>query len=115
MEGEKKKALSIVIVIVLVLLLGVWYFWDSLSDSAPVSNSNAPVPQAELAPALKLTEEEKTGNVSAKRAQILSAVNSGRALTSAERSEISGIMLTKAHIYTFSDEERKAIFKALQR
>lgn len=110
MENEKKNMLSVVIVITIVVVIGVWLFW---SPSEDISSTEEPI--ATLAPALQLTAQEKTGDVSAKRAEILALVRSGAPLTQAQKAEIGGIMLTKANLYTFNEAERQDIFAALSK
>ena len=120
MDSEKKNGFYIMLAIVLVILLGAWIFSgqdstrdtdDSVAGSPTSSGSVSRIPK--LAPALELTEKEKSGEVSEKKAEILARVHSGTPLTEEEKGEIGGIMLIKAGIYKFSEAERVAIFKAL--
>lgn len=115
---DKQSILYVIVVIIIIALIGWWVF-PAPSPSVPTDNSASAkveeVPTATLAPALQLTEVEKSGNVSERKAEILTIVRSGRALTQAEREEIGGIMLTKANIYNFTEAERQDIFKALSR
>jgi len=110
MENEKKNTLSVVIVIIIVVVVGVWLYWGSSGSGASTET-----PTATLAPALQLTTQEKTGDVSAKRAEILALVRSDTPLTQEQKAEIGGIMLTKANLYNFNEAERGVIFTALQR
>lgn len=113
MENSKKGSVGLIILIVLLAIVAYFIFVSPKGGSIlPSFNSNPP---PELAPALKLTSQEKTGDVSAKRAEIIALVNSGNRLTDAQKGEISGILLTKANLYKFTDAERQAIFKALNR
>lgn len=116
MENEKKNMLSVIVVIIIVVAVGVWLFWGSSGGgSVGTSSSNKETPTATLAPALQLTPQEKTGDVSAKRAEILALVRSGTPLTQEQKAEIGGIMLTKANLYSFNEAERQDIFKALSK
>jgi len=115
MENEKKNTLSVVVVIIIVVVVGVWLYFGSSGSSSLNGSSSTKVPTATLAPSLQLTTQEKTGNVSAKRAEILALVRSGAPLTQAQKSEIGGIMLTKANLYNFNEAERQVIFKALSK
>ena len=110
MENEKKNTLSVIVVIIIVVAVGAWLYWGSSG-----SESGTETPTATLAPALQLTPQEKTGDVSAKRAEILSLVRSGTPLTQEQKAEIGGIMLTKANLYKFNAAERQDIFKVLSK
>ena len=113
MENSKKGSVGLIILVVLLAIVAYFVFASPKGGSIlPSFNSNPP---PELAPALQMTSQEKTGDVSAKRAEILSLANSGKPLTNAQKGEISGILLTKANLYKFNDAERQAIFSALNR
>lgn len=118
MDGEKKNIVYVVVAIIVIALLGWWLLsspeGSSVGSSGETKKSEA-TPPPQLAPALQLTAQEKSGDVSAKKAEIMTRVRSGTKLTPQERSEIGGIMLTKANVYKFSEEERQAIFKALSK
>lgn len=115
-ENNAKKLVSIIVVIIIIAIGG--YFLLSGSGSTGEDGTfGEPVatPEPTLAPQLQLTPQEKAGDVGDKKAEVLALVRSGKTLTDEQKSEIGGIMLTKAHIYNFSDEERADIFEALQR
>jgi len=86
-----------------------------ISGGDGASSSGTDTPEPTLAPQLQLTPQEKTGDVGDKKADILSLVRSGKALTPEQKGEIGGIMLTKAHIYNFTEEERTDIFEAISK
>ncbi len=116
MEGEKKTKYIAGAVVFTVLV-----FWLFSGDSAtPRGNEtedetttavSAPV----VAPALKKTSEEERGEILQKKTEILTRVRSQTPLTSKEKEEIGGIMLTKGYLYNFTAGEREVIFSALQR
>jgi|GEM_PF-1791515 len=119
MEGEKKNVVYAVIALVVIGLLG-WWLMSSKGSGVSGSGGQGPTgvdkgPGSKLSPALQLTEQEKKGDVSDKKAQLLSRVRSTKTLTPEERADIGGIMLTKANIYNFTEEERQAIFEALSK
>lgn len=116
MEDEKKNLVYAVLAVIVIVLLGWWLMSSKGSDSLGGGTTTTGVdkgPGSKLSPALQLTEQEKKGDVSDKKAQIMTRVRSGKTLTPAERAEIGGIMLTKANIYNFTEVERQAIFEAL--
>ncbi|MDO8564931.1 MAG: hypothetical protein Q7R88_02970 [bacterium] len=114
-QHSPKGAIAIIVVLAILAVGGyLLYQRGGDFDMGTEEEEAAPV-EATLAPELELTREEKSGDVSEKKAEILVIVSSGRPLTAEERAEIGGIMLTKAHIYQFSEPERVKIFEALQR
>ncbi len=114
MEGEKKNTV-VITAIILAVVLGVWLF-GGFSSAPDDGTTEADIPSAPtLSPALQLTSDEKRGDVSERKAEILSRIRSGSSLSIEEKGEIGGIMLTKAHLYAFTDAEREAIFTALQK
>ncbi len=115
MEDEHKRNIFIIIAIIALGLLGWWLFGADGSRSGGMHRGEEAADGPHLAPSLELTEQEKAGDVSGKKAEILGWVRSGKPLSPEERAEIGGIMLSKAAIYNFTDEERFAIFKGLQR
>lgn len=117
MEGEKKGMLYVIIVIVVIAVLGWWFFSASPqggNESVDVGSEEGAGVQ-ELTPSVQLTPAEAAGDVSVKKAEILSRVRSGTLLTQEEKADIGGIMLTKANVYNFTEEERNDIFTALSR
>lgn len=116
MEGEKKSVLYIIIALVVIVLLGWWFFSGSAGEEVGTGQAVKSKPtEAVLAPALQLTPEEKRGDVSERKTQILARVRSGAPLTPEEKAEIGGLMLAKGKIYNFSEEERVDIFEALSK
>lgn len=116
-EGNKKSIVSVIIVIVVVVIGGYLLYTQGGTDTGGAGESGEATvtPEPTLAPQLQLTQKERAGDVGDKKADVLSLVRSGKALTPEQKSEIGGIMLTKAHIYNFSEEERQDIFAALQK
>lgn len=116
MDGEKKNIVYVVIALIIIALLGWWLLSSKGSGTGSDSTATEKAPPGpQLAPALQLTAKEKAGNVGDKKAQIVARVKSSTPLTPEEKAEIGGIMLTKANIYNFSEEERVAIFEALSK
>ena len=113
MESDTKTTFSIAVAVVIIFMIGFWLFSNHAPTRGGVSETTSAMKGSEVAPAFELTAQEKSGKVSQKRADILARVRSKTALTSAEREEIGGIMLAKAHLYQFSEMERQEIFKAL--
>lgn len=117
---EAKKPLAyILLAIIVVVGLGVWLFRGNDKDdrggaTEQTQNSSGKIPPS-VSLDIKLTPEEKSGDVSAKKAEILARVRSATPLTVAEKQEITLIMATKANIYQFNEAERKAIFAAFNR
>lgn len=114
-ENNAKKLVSIIVVVILVAVGGYYLLSGGENGGEGASGEPIATPEPTLAPQLQLTPQEKAGDVGDKKAEVLSLVRSGKSLTDEQKSEIGGIMLTKAHIYNFSDEERADIFEALQR
>lgn len=120
MEGEKKNIVYVVIALIVIALLGWWLLSSDSSGSSGQSDSTPDMsakeaPPAQVSPTVKLTPDEKSGDVTSKKAEILALVKTGKSLTSEQRSEITLIMLTKANIYQFSGEEQELISAALSR
>ncbi|MDP3996130.1 MAG: hypothetical protein Q8P86_00335 [bacterium] len=108
--GSKKPGrglLWLVVVIILAVAVAAFFYYYRPSQDAEMADEDR------LAPELRLTEEEKSGDVASDKAEILAIVRSGRPLSADESQRISGIMFAKAHIYNFSSEEREEIFSAL--
>ncbi len=116
---EKKPLAYIVLVIVIVGGLGMWLFRgdNNKNDRGSAEQKQTVTKKAPPSVSLdiKLTPEEKSGDVAFKKAEILIRIKSTTPLTVAEKQEITLIMATKANIYQFSEEERKAIFAAFSR
>ena len=115
---EKKPLAYIVLVIVIVGGLGMWLLGDNNKDDLGSAKQEQVVAQKvppSVSPTITLTSEEKSGDVAFKKAEILIRIKSTTPLTVAEKQEITLIMATKANIYQFSEEERKAIFAAFSR
>lgn len=114
-ENSTKSFITIIIVIVVVAIGGYFLYTSGGGDGGTGIPAKTTTPEPTLAPQLQLTPQEKAGDVGDKKAEVLRLVRSGKTLTDEQKSEIGGIMLTKAHIYNFSDAERADIFKALQK
>ena len=118
MEDEKKPLIYVVLILIIAALIGFWIFSDDddqmMQDSALSGGEQTAVPPS-VTPQVKLTSSEKSGNVSAKKTEILERVRSATPLTTEEKQEITLIMTTKANIYKFSEAERQAIFAAFNR
>ena len=118
---EEKKSLAYIVVVVIVVAVIGWLFVSGKDssdrmieeDSAYSSDETSDNPK--LAPSLQLTKEEKSGNISGKKIEIMARVNSGTPLIQEEKSEIAGILLTKGEVYNFSESERQAIYAALSK
>jgi len=118
MEPEKKNVIYVVVALIVLILLGFWVFGKKGTGGGTSDDGSAgtpPPPPPSVTVEVKLTPEEKAGNVDGKKAQILSRIRSTTPLTVAEKQEIQLIMATKANIYQFSEEERKEIFAAFNR
>lgn len=116
MEQDNKKGLVTAIVVVIIVIVGGYLLYtQGGTGGAGESPKTAVTPEPALAPQLELTPRERAGDVGDKKADILELVRSGKPLTPEQKAEIGGIMLTKAHIYQFSEPERVKIFEALQR
>jgi len=114
MEQDKKNLIYVVVTIIVLVLLGMWLFGkEGTGDEG--SAAIPPPPPPSVSVQVKLTPEEKSGDVSDKKAEILSRIRSNTPLTTAEKQEIQLIMATKANIYKFSEEERQEIFAAFNR
>ena len=117
MENDKKNIVYVIIALIVIGLLGWWLLSSksSTTDSEAERAAEEAAAGPRLAPALQLTEQEKKGDVSDKKAEIMAYIRSGKELTPEQKGEIGGIMLTKANIYNFTEEERQAIFEALSK
>lgn len=116
---EKKSLAYVIVALIIAALLGWWLFGGkggigTGGSATQETVSPKPVPPTVTAE-VKLTPQEKSGDVSAKKAEILALVRSGTPLTTEQKQEITLIMATKANIYKFSEEERQAIFAAFNR
>ncbi|PIR53637.1 hypothetical protein COU76_00010 [Candidatus Peregrinibacteria bacterium CG10_big_fil_rev_8_21_14_0_10_49_10] len=112
---EKKPIAFVIVALIAVVGVGIWLF--SGKDVQNDSGEEAVVQEvpASVEVEVTLTPEEKSGDVSSKKAEILGKINSGAVLTTEEKQEITLIMATKANIYNFTEEERKAIFAAFNK
>ena len=114
------------VVVVVILALGAYLIWGGTgtggTETAEEETATGGSAIAEDAPAFnqeqllgrqELSTEQKT-DVSVHKQEILDLVKSGRLLTDAEKSELGDIMLTKAHLYNFTPEERESVFAAVR-
>lgn len=115
MESPHKGLFAVLLLIAAVIVGSLFLYKPQSGAPRSVSGGNTSTPQPTLAPALRLTPAEARGDVAAKKGEILALVSSGKPLTAAQKTEIGGIMLAKAHIYKFSEAEREKIFAALRR
>ena len=100
--------------IIIVVVGGYFLFSADGGGGGPVgAGDGTQTPEPTLAPQLQLTPQEKAGDVGDKKAEILRLVRSGKGLTDEQKGEIGGVMLTKAHIYNFTEAERTDIFEAI--
>lgn len=114
------KSLAVIVVVIVIVAVGGYFFYTGSGSTGGGSGGGGgseriKTPEPTLAPQLQLTPQEKAGDVGDKKAEILKRARSGKLLTPEQKSEIGGIMLTKAHIYNFTEEERVDIFEALQK
>ena len=123
MEDTSKKSLVTVIIVVAIIAIGGYFLFASPVNgpdgAAPAGESNLvretpKVTEAQLLGDAALSEREQSG-IDTHKQNILRLARSGRALSDEEKSTIGNIMLTRAHLYNFTDEEREAVFDALRR
>ena len=117
MDSPHKK-LYIALCVLVVLIIGAYALVpsDSLAPSRQrdISGSIPAFTNEQLLGDAEVTPAEKQ-DVVAYKAQLLAKVASGALFSSEEKGSIGKLMLTDAHLYDFSDEEREAIFSALRR
>ena len=123
MEDTSKKSLITIIMVVAVVAIGGYFL---LASPANGPEGVMPVTESKLVRETpKVTEEQLLGDAGLSANQqsevlkhkqdILRVARSGKALSDGEKSTIGNIMLTRAHLYNFTDEEREAVFDALRR
>jgi hypothetical protein len=123
MEDTSKKSLITIIMVVAVVAIGGYFL---LASPANGPEGVTPVTESKLVRETpKVTEEQllgdaglsvnQQGEVLKHKQDILRVARSGTALSDGEKSTIGNIMLTRAHLYNFTDEEREAVFDALRR
>lgn len=118
MEPSAKKTVWTVIAVVVIIILGYFVF-----SSSPSSSGKTPAAKKPSAPSL--TDEQVLGrtplsseqesSIVGEKTRILKLVTSGQTLSQEEKSQVGNIMLTQAHLYKFTPEEREAIFAALRK
>lgn len=123
MEDASKKSLITVIIAVAIVAVGGYFF---LASPANGPEGAAPAKESKLVRETpKVTEEQLLGDTTLSQSQqsdiekhkqdVLRLARSGKTLSNDEKSTIGNIMLTRAHLYNFTDEEREAVFDALRR
>ena len=123
MEDASKKSLITIIMVVAVVAIGGYFL---LASPANGPEGVMPITESKLVRETpKVTEEQLLGDAGLSANQqsevlkhkqdILRVARSGKALSDGEKSTIGNIMLTRAHLYNFTDEEREAVFDALRR
>lgn len=123
MEDTSKKSLITVIVAIAVVAIGGYFL---LASPANGPEGVAPAKESKLVRETpKVTEEQLLGDaelnanqqsdIERHKQDILRLARSGKTLSDDEKSTIGNIMLTRAHLYNFTDEEREAVFDALRR
>ncbi len=121
-----KSAIGAVVIVLVVVALG--YLALAPESTAPegdpaaksVSRAQSVLrenPRFEDAQVLgeKALTKSQTDAIAKNKTAIMKTVGTERVLSPEERSEIGNIMLTQAHLYNFTDEERDAIFDSLRR
>lgn len=123
MEDASKKSLITIIIAVAIVAVGGYFL---LASPANGPDGAAPVKESKLARETpQVTEKQLLGDAGLTASQqsdiekhkqdILRLARSGKTLSDDEKSAIGNIMLTRAHLYNFTDEEREAVFDALRR
>lgn len=127
MEQDSGNKGLVVVIIVIVVLVGGYLLLSGSSGTGSgtgsgIGGSGGKSAVTALPP---LTQDELLGKksvpaasldaVAAHKAEILKRVRNGKPLTQEEKGAIGNVMLTEAHIYKFTDEERDTIFAALQK
>ena len=123
MEDASKKSLITIIVAVAVIAVGGYFLLASPANgpegAVPVTESKLvretpKVTEEQLFGDAELTASQQSGILKHKQ-DILRLARSGKALSDAEKSAIGNLMLTRAHLYDFTNEEREAVFDSLRR
>ena len=123
-SNTSKKSLVSIIIVVIIVLVGGYFLRAGGEEGGGSGAQNSTISRVvETKPGL--TDEQLLGKaevpetqlnaVVAHKQDILKRVVSSKPLTDAEKQTIGNIMLTQAHIYGFTAEEREAVFAALRR
>lgn len=123
MEDTSKKSLITIIIAVAIVAVGGYFL---LASPANGPEGAAPAKESKLVRETpKITEEQLLGDaglnanqqsdIEKHKQDILRLARSSKTLSDGEKSTIGNIMLTRAHLYNFTDEEREAVFDALRR
>lgn len=122
MEQENSKKILVAGVIMAAVAIAGYFLFVSPANGPGVA---VPAESKLISETPKVTEEQLLGNENLLQGQqsdiekhkqdILALVNSGKTFTDDEKSTIGNIMLTRAHLYNFTDEERETVFSALRR
>ncbi len=121
-QENNKKGLVVGIIAIIVIVGGYLLF------ASPANGPEGAAPAGEskiVRETPKVTEEQLLGDAGLSQSQqsdilkhkqdILRLARSGKALSDEEKSTIGNIMLTRAHLYNFTDAEREAVFDSLRR
>ncbi len=119
MDADSPKSFSrplIVILLILAVCLMLFIFFPNLF---PFLHSN----QAVISPAVdqetllgkKPLNQSQADAIFAHKQEILKRVSQLAPLTEDEKGAIGNLMLTQAHLYQFTPDERDTIFAALKR
>lgn len=121
-DKNSAKSVVTIIIVVVIVLVGGYLLLSGGGDSGIGQGSSA---RAIVENKPGLNEEQLLGKaeipdtqraaVAAHKQEILARAASSKPLTDAEKSVIGNIMLTQAHVYSFTAEEREAVFAALRR
>lgn len=119
MEQAQKK-LFIIVVILIIVIVGAWLSFSNTpsgGEEGTVSElvTNAPV----FSDSERLNKEtlsaSQQADAAAYKEELLAKARSTASFSAEEKSAIGKLMLTEAHLYNFSDDERADIFSALRR
>lgn len=121
-KNSAKSVVTIVIVLVIVLV-GGYLLLSGGGDNGGIGQSSSAKAVVENTP--RLNDEQLLGKaeipdtqraaIAEHKQDILRLARSSKTLSDDEKSTIGNIMLTRAHLYNFTDEEREAVFDALRR
>ena len=118
MEPSAKKTVWTVIAVVVIVVIGYFAFTVSPSTTgktpAAKKPSAPPITDEQVLGRAPLSSEQNVA-IAAEKARILKLVASDKTLSQEEKSQVGNIMLTQAHLYKFTPEEREAIFAALRK
>lgn len=119
MEQAQKK-LFIIVVIFIIVIVGAWLSLSNTpsgGEKGAVSElvANAPVFSDSERLGKETPSAAKQTEAAAYKEALLAKTRSGVSFSAEEKGAIGKLMLTEAHLYNFSDDERADIFSALRR